>query len=318
MNTIYDVVIAGGGPAGLSAAMYAARANLKVLIIERDQNGGQINLTAMVENYPGGLIGETGIALTERMVAQCKSVGVEFISAEIMKYSLDGDVKRVNTSDSEISAKAIILATGRRSLSLDVPGEKEFVGRGVSYCATCDGPFFSGANVVVVGGGDSAIEEAIYLTKFARKVTVIHRRDALRAAKSLQDKAFANDKIEFLMSSRILDIFGGDIVEKATVQNLISGDISTIGISADDWGLGVFVFIGHIPNTEPLVGQVELENGYIITDEEMRTNIPGVFAAGDVRKKTLRQIVTAAADGAIAAVSADNYIGTHGVDFLYS
>ena len=308
MDKVYDVIIAGGGSAGLSAALYAARAKLEVIVIESYKEGGQINLASVVDNYPGGLSGEDGLALSTRMVEQCSNAGVEFLNAEITKYMISGSIKKVYASDMEIYARTIILATGRRAVSLGVPGEQEYVGRGVSYCATCDGPFYSGVDVVVIGGGDSAIEEASCLTKYVRKVTVIHRRDTFRAAKSLLEKAISNEKIEFLLNSRIIEISGDDFVETVTVQNTITGEISTVGITGDDWALGVFIFIGHTPNTEPLEGLIDMEGGYIITDEEMRTNIPGVFAVGDIRKKSLYQVVTAVADGAIAAVNADKYI----------
>jgi thioredoxin reductase (NADPH) len=308
MDSVYDVIIAGGGPAGLSAALYAARARLKVLVVESFREGGQIALASSVDNYPGGLEGEDGISLSTRMVEQCNHTGVEFINGEITGYLLDSSIKTVFLSGREILARTVILATGRRPMNLGVTGEQEYIGSGVSFCAACDGPFFSGINVIVVGGGDSAIEEAVYLTKFARKVTVVHRRETFRASKSLVEKAKANEKIDFMLNTTIKEIVGEDFIKSVVVQNTITGEISTVEKPEEDWALGIFVFIGHRPNTEPLAGLIEMKEGYIITDEEMRTNVSGVFAAGDVRKKSLRQVVTAAADGAIAAVNADKYI----------
>jgi thioredoxin reductase (NADPH) len=313
VEKIYDVVVVGAGPAGLSAALYAARANLSVLLLERMKEGGQIGLASAVENYPGGVRGEEGQALVDRMAEQCGHFGVERLRGEALGYDLLGETKRLNVAGREIASKTVIIATGRRAVQLGAAGETEFLGRGVSYCAACDGPFFNGMDVVVVGGGDSALEEAVYLTKFARKVTLIHRRDSFRAAKYIQGKARANGKIDFLLNSVVREIKGGDLVEEILLENTLTNEISHIRAGEGDGMMGVFIFVGQAPNTDDLPGYLRLEGGYVVTDEEMRAltahgPLPGVFAAGDVRKKSLRQVVTAAADGAVAAVSADSYI----------
>jgi thioredoxin reductase (NADPH) len=307
MEKIYDVIVVGGGPAGLTAAGYAGRAGLSVLLLEKAGTGGQIAMASSVENYPGGLPGDTGQELANRMAAQCGAFGAERVTGAVQELDLRGDLKAIRTAEEKFIGKSVIVASGNSPLFLGVPGETKFIGRGVSYCATCDGPFFTGLEIFVAGGGDSAVEEAVYLTKFARKVTVIHRRDTLRAAKSIREKALANDKIEFLWDTAIREIRGGDLLESLVVENLKTGKTDEIQAKAEDGTMGLFVFIGHSPNTGLLDGQLELDGGYIVTDEDMRTNLPGVFAAGDVRKKSLRQVVTAAADGAVAAMQAERY-----------
>ncbi|MDR0885880.1 MAG: thioredoxin-disulfide reductase [Clostridiales Family XIII bacterium] len=307
-DKLYDVIIIGSGPAGLSAAIYARRAELNTLIIEKGLSGGQIFQTASVENYPGGIKGESGADLSMRMDAQAKSFEPESVTANVTSVDFTGDVKKVITADKTYESKTIILATGSNPVKLGAPGEEEYAGRGVSYCATCDGPFFRGMDVYVVGGGDSAIEESLHLSKIARSVTIIHRRDALRAAKSIETKARNAGNINFLLDTVIEEIKGGDLLESIIVKNVKTGNITEIKANPEDGTMGLFVFVGMRPITEFLGDAIELDNGYIPTDEEMHTNVPGVFAAGDVRKKMLRQVVTAAADGAIAAVSAENYI----------
>ncbi|MDR1572353.1 MAG: FAD-dependent oxidoreductase [Clostridiales Family XIII bacterium] len=302
---IYDVAIVGGGPAGLSAALYARRAARTALVIEKSRAGGQLGATAAIENYPG-VMRESGEALAGRMAEQCAGFGADFAEGCVTEYALRGDVKALRTAEAEFLAKTVIIASGRRPLPLGARGEAEFVGRGISYCATCDGPMFSGLDVYVAGGGDSAVEEAMYLTKFARKVTLVHRRDSLRAARTLQERAFANEKLSFVWDSVIREACGGDVLDGLVIENLKTGAISEV--RADDGMMGLFIFIGLLPNTEGLDGLVELDKGHIVTDEEMRTNLAGVFAAGDVRRKPLRQVVTAVADGAIAAMQADRHI----------
>lgn len=309
MGELYDVIILGGGPAGLAAGIYAGRSRLKTLLLEKSAPGGQIALSADIANYPGQLPeGETGVTLANRMAGQCEAFGVERKTDTVRAVDLAGEVKRLTGGGGEYRGKTVILATGASPRPIGCENEKEFIGKGVSYCATCDGAFFRGLDVYVAGGGDSAVEEAVFLTRFARKVTIIHRRDALRAAKSIQERAFANPKIDFLWDSVVERVDGSEALDTLVVRNVKTGKRTTIRASAADGLLGLFGFIGHTPNTELFRGQLELKDGYIPTDEDMRTSIPGVFAAGDVRVKSLRQVVTAAADGAIAAVQAEKYL----------
>ena len=309
MSELYDVIILGGGPAGLTAGLYAGRSRLKTLLIEKNQDGGQIALSADVENYPGQLLeGETGVSLAARMAAQCERFGVERKRDDIQKTELSGEVKRLIGSGGTYEARTVILATGASPRPIGCENEKDFIGRGVSYCATCDGAFFRGLDVYVAGGGDSAVEEALFLTRFARKVTIVHRRDQLRAAKSIQEKAFANPKIGFLWDSVVVKAEGSDVLDTLTVRNVKTGVLTVIKAAQEDGMLGLFGFVGYLPNTGLFADQLPLENGYVSTDADMRTALPGVFAAGDVRVKSLRQVVTAAADGAIAAVQAERYL----------
>jgi thioredoxin reductase (NADPH) len=305
---IYDTIIIGAGPAGLAAGIYAGRAMLDTLIIEKSFEGGQIIQTADIENYPGSMDVESGPTLIERMVAQTDKYGVKRVNDTVLQVSLEGEVKKVKCENETYHSKTVIIAGGAVSVPLGCEGEEKFRGRGLSYCATCDGPLFRNLDVYVVGGGDSAIQEAIYLTKFARKVTIIHRRSELRAAKSIQDKALKNEKINFLYDTVIQKIYGTDVIEGMTLQNLKDGTITDVKADPEAVTFGVFIFIGYKPNTEYYFGKLEVDKGYLVTDENMNTNIPGVFAAGDIRKKSLRQVVTAVADGAIAAVQAEKYI----------
>ncbi|NLY77488.1 MAG: thioredoxin-disulfide reductase [Tissierellia bacterium] len=308
MPQIYDVIIIGEGPAGLSAGLYAARSRLKTLILEKEKAGGQIVSTDEVANYPGSIENATGPSLVKRMLDQAKEFGAEIKLDTVKEVELDGKIKIIRGEKEEYQAKTVIVATGAKPRKIGCPGEIELTGRGVSYCATCDAAFFEDLEVFVVGGGDSAVEEALYLTKFARKVTIIHRRDELRAAKSIQEKAFENEKVHFMWDSVVTEIKGDGIVESMVVKNVKTGEETEIFADEEDGTFGIFVFVGLVPTTELFEGKLEMENGYIITDEDMKTNIPGVFAAGDCRKKSLRQVVTAAADGAIAAVQAEKYI----------
>ena len=309
MSEIYDVIILGGGPAGLTAGLYAGRSGLKTLLIEKGQAGGQITLSAEIENYPGQLPeGETGSSLAARMAAQCDQFGAERRTDDVRRVDLSGGLKCLEGKKGRYQARSVILAAGASPRPIGCVNEKEFVGRGVSYCAACDGAFFRGLDVYVAGGGDSAVEEALFLTRFARKVTVIHRRDALRAAKSLQEKAFAHPKIDFLWDSVVTRVDGGDVLQALTVKNTKTGAETVIRAPEADGLLGLFGFVGRLPNTALFEGQLALENGYIPTDADMRTSVPGVFAAGDIRVKSLRQVVTACADGAAAAVQAEKYL----------
>ena len=299
MEPIYDLIILGAGPAGLAAGLYGARAGLSTLILERGAEGGQAAQTDRVENYPGAMLEEeSGYSLTARMAAQAESFGALRKADEIRSLELEGEVKTLTGASGVYQARTVILATGASPRKLGCPGEDTFTGQGVSYCATCDGAFFRGLEVYVVGGGDSAVEEALFLTRFARKVTIIHRRDRLRAVKSLQDKAFSNEKMSFLWDSEIESLDGQDVLQTIRLRNVKTGEISEITADQDDGMMGLVVFVGLDPNSGLLEGQLPLEKGYI----------PGVFAAGDIRVKSLRQIVTAAADGAIAAMEAERYL----------
>ncbi|MGB4376818.1 MAG: thioredoxin-disulfide reductase [bacterium] len=299
---VYDVVIVGGGPAGLTAGIYVARSKLKAILLEKGLPGGQIATTEHIENYPGYTAG-AGYELTAIMEEQAKGFGLEIAMAEVTGVQLGGPEKIITTNQGEYRARTVILAPGSSPRKLDVPGEKEFIGRGVSYCATCDGPFYEGLTVMVVGGGNAAVEEANYLTRFAQKVYIVHRRDALRATKVVQERAFANEKIEILWDSVVAEIRGNETLEQVLIKNVKTGQITPVTVD------GLFVYIGFIPNTAFLKGQVEMDAaGYIITNDRMETSVPGVFAAGDCRQKLLRQVVTAAGDGAIAAFAAEKYL----------
>lgn len=309
MEELYDVIILGGGPAGLTAGLYAGRGGLKTLLLEKGQDGGQIALTAELENYPGQLLeGETGLSLAGRMAEQCRRFGVERAADTIRSVRLDGPVKELTGERGTYRSRAVILATGAAPRPIGCENEARFVGQGISFCATCDGALFRGLEVYVAGGGDSAVEEAVYLTRFARKVTVIHRRDRLRAARSIQERAFANPKVAFLWDSVVVRAEGTDVLEAITVKNVKTGALTTLRADPADGMLGLFGFTGYTPNTGLFAGQLALEEGYISTGEDMSAGLPGVFAAGDVRRKSLRQVVTACADGAVAAVAAERYL----------
>lgn len=309
MSKIYDVIILGAGPAGLTAGLYAGRSRLSTLIIEKGQDGGQIAITDEIENYPGQMVeGESGPSLIARMTEQAKKFGAERCSDTIKSVELTGEVKKLVGVKGEYLAKSVIIATGAFPKPIGCENEGKFTGKGISFCATCDAAFFEDFEVYVVGGGDSAVEEAMYLTKFARKVTIIHRRDQLRAAKSIQEKAFANPKIHFLWDSVVVKVDGDELLSSMTVKNVKTGELTTITADEDDGLFGLFGFIGYNPNSQLFDGMLDMENGYIKTDDNMHTNLPGVFAAGDIRVKSLRQVVTAAADGAIAAMQAEHFI----------
>ncbi|HNZ07599.1 MAG TPA: thioredoxin-disulfide reductase [Candidatus Cloacimonadota bacterium] len=299
----YDVIIIGAGPAGLSAAIYSARGGLKTAVFERAFIGGQITVTDEVENYPGFEDALSGFDLTERMRAQAARFGAEFHDEEITAMGMEGLCKIIETGKDKYRAKAVIICTGAHPRRLNVPGEERFTGRGVSYCATCDGALYRDKVVAVVGGGDSAIEEGIFLTRFAKRVVVIHRRDQLRAQQIIQQRAFKNPKMEFIWDSVVQEIQGEAMVEKLEIYNRKTNEISYI--PAD----GVFIYVGILPNNELLESRIELDSaGFVLTDEFMHTNVPGIYAAGDIRHTVLRQVVTATSDGAIAAWSAEKWI----------
>ena len=308
MGKIYDVIVLGAGPAGLAAGLYAGRSRLSTLIIEKGQDGGQIAITDEIENYPGQVEGDSGPSLIARMTEQAKHFGAERVSDVIKSVELEGDVKKLVGGKGEYLAKVVIVATGAFPKPIGCKNEGKFVGKGISFCATCDASFYEGFEVYVVGGGDSAVEEAMYLTKFARKVTIIHRRNELRAAKSIQEKAFKNEKISFMWDTVVDSVEGDEILEAMVVKNVKTGELTRIEADPDDGIFGLFGFIGYNPNSALFEGILDMENGYIKTDENMHTNIEGVYAAGDIRVKSLRQVVTAAADGAIAAMQAEHYL----------
>ena len=299
----YDVIIIGGGPAGLSAGIYTARARLKSLLVERGAVGGQIINTEWVENYPGFAENISGIDLTEAMHKQATKFGLETLVADVTGIDIKQKTKVVKTSQGDFTAKAVIIAGGSERQKLGVPGEAEYTGKGVSYCATCDGPFFRDKAVAVVGGGNAAITEALELTKFANKVSVIHRRDELRATRILQEKAFAEKKIKILWDSVIEEITGENFVDTVRLNNVKTKKKSDLKVS------GVFMAVGFKPNTEYLKGVVELDKiGTVVVNENMETNVPGIFAAGDIRSNSIRQVIAAAGDGAVAAIGAEKYI----------
>lgn len=298
-----ELVIIGGGPAGLSAGVYAARADIKTMLLERGVPGGLVINTELIENYPGFAKGISGPELVNQMQKQAKRFGLTILSSNVEKINIFDRVFTIITDSGQIKTNAIIIATGAQPKLLGIKGEKTFTGRGVSYCATCDGPFFRGKNVAVVGGGDAAVQEAIYLTRFAKKVYVIHRRGELRATRVIQQRAFENPDIEFLWHHIVNEIRGKETVDGLILKDVRSGKESSLDAE------GVFIYVGYSPNSLFVKDIVSLsEEGYIITDENMQTSQPGIYAAGDVRKKLLRQVVTAVADGAVAAVAAEKYL----------
>jgi thioredoxin reductase (NADPH) len=299
-----NVIIIGSGPAGLTAGLYTARAELKPLLLTGNEIGGQISLTTDVENYPGFPEAITGPELIERMREQAEKFGCRIEHDYVTRVDFLRHPFLLETGNGRrYAAKAVIVATGATPRRLGVPGEQEFTGRGVSYCATCDGFFFRGKELVVVGGGDSALEEGLFLTRFATKVRIVHRRDQLRASQILQRRAFANDKIEFIWNSIVTAIHGDGSVRSVTLRNVKTGEESELKTD------GVFIYIGHIPNTQLFVGQLEMDpDGYLIVDKRMRTNIPGVFAAGDVQDRYFRQVATAVGQGCAAAMEAEKFI----------
>lgn len=302
-KTDYDLVIIGGGPAGLTAGLYASRARMNVVMIEKVVPGGQILVTDWIENYPGFPDGLSGGELVQRMTDQVKRFGLPIESNEVVSMDVSGPVKKLRLSDREITTPAVIIATGASPRNLEIPGENRFYGKGVSFCGTCDGPFFRNRVVAAVGGGDTAVQESLFLTKFASKVYVIHRRNELRATKILQERAFANEKIEFIWDSVVTGIQGLDSVEKLTIQNVKTGENSDLKVD------GCFVWIGTTPNAGFVGDDIKRDEwGFIVANARMETSVPGVFAAGDVRNTPMRQVVTAVGDAAIAVSSAEHYI----------
>jgi len=301
-KTMYDVIVIGAGPGGMTAALYASRSNLSTLLLERGAPGGQMINTAEIENY-SGFKSIMGPDLSAKMFEGAQQFGAEYKYGEIQEVKNHKDYKEVITSDKTYLTRSIIIGTGAEHKKLGVTGESEFNGRGVSYCAVCDGAFFKEKHIVVVGGGDSAVEEGTYLTQFADRVTIIHRRDELRAQKILQDRAFKNDKVDFIWNSVVEEIDGEDTVGKIRIRNVKTGEISDIDAA------GAFIYIGLLPNSEQFrsLGIMD-EEGWIKTDENMETSVSGIFAIGDVRQTVLRQVATAVGDGSIAGNAAFNYV----------
>ena len=300
---MYDTIIIGAGPAGMTAALYAARSNLKVALLERGIPGGQMNNTADIENYPG-YANISGPELAEKMFEPLENLGVEHLFGLVEKIEDRGDFKEIITEDERFEAKTVIIASGANHRHLGVPGEEDYNSRGVSYCAVCDGAFFRDEDLLVVGGGDSAVEEAIFLTRFAKSVTIVHRRDELRAQKVLQDRAFANEKIRFVWDSVVESIHGDERkVTGVTFKNVKTGELSQA-----EFG-GIFIYVGLDPVSEFAAGLgITDEAGWILTDHQMKTSVAGIYAVGDVRQKDLRQITTAVGDGAIASQEAYKYL----------
>jgi len=298
-----NVIIIGSGPAGLTAAIYAARANLEPLVIAGMERGGQITLTDDLENYPGFPDGVKGFELYQTLEKQAERFGAEMLYDVVTEVDLSGDIKKIKTADKEFEAKVVIVATGSTPKKLQAPGEIEFIGKGVSYCATCDGFFFSGKHVAVIGGGNSALDEGLFLTRFAEKVTIIHRRDRLRADAILQQRAMKHEKIDFIWDAVVEEVVGDQSVTSLKLKNVKSGEVSDYPID------GVFVFIGHYPNVDLFEGKLELdETNYIVTDNRTRTNVKGVFACGDVQDNIYRQAITAAGTGCQAAMESEKFI----------
>ena len=310
MNKIYDLIIIGGGPAGLSAGLYAGRARLNTLIIEKEHTGGQINSTAEIVNYPG-IVKTTGPNLTSDMRTQAENFGVKFQTADVIDVDLSGEVKIIKTNNGEIQGRAIIIATGASPRKLGFPGEIEYGGRGVAYCATCDGEFFKDLEVLVIGAGYAAAEEAIYLTRFAKKVIIVAREPEFTCAKSIGDKVKANKNIEIRFNTGVVEAIGDDVLRSVKLINNVTNERSEYFPPKEDGTFGIFVFVGYEPQTKVFKDKIEMDRyGYILTNENMETNIKGVYAAGDLRPKLLRQVVTAVADGAIAATDAERYVAS--------
>lgn len=306
-SRLYDVTIIGGGPAGMTAGLYTSRARLSTLIIEHGLWGGQMTTTETIDNYPGFPQGVTGEELSRLMEEQAKRFGAETVNQWVSGIALEGDTKVVKTDGGSYRSRALIVCTGAEYRRLGIPGEAEYIGRGVSFCATCDGAFFKDVNVAVVGGGDSALTEALFLTKFVKELTIIHRRDALRATKIYQERALANPKIKFLWNSVVQEVKGDTIVRSVVVKNVKTGEVKELATE------GVFMFVGLLPRTEFMKGIVSMsDGGYIVTNENCETSVQGIFAAGDCREKLLRQVATAVGDGAVAAFAVEKYLEEKG------
>ena len=305
----FDLIIIGSGPGGLAAALYAARGRMKTLVLEKGQNGGQAAITHLIENYPGSIEDPTGPKLTHRMLEQAKSFGAEIRKDEVLDVDFSGKEKVVKCKNGEYTAKAVVIATGATPRKLDAPGIRELSGKGISYCATCDADFFKDLEVYVIGGGNSAVEEAIYLTKFARQVHIVHMLDHFQCESIVLEKAKAVPNLDIRIRTVVEEVKGDGILESIVFKNLDTNEVYEVEADEEDGTMGLFIFIGYQPQTELFKGKVEIDQyGYIVAGESTETNVPGVFVAGDCRVKEVRQVVTAAADGAVAAIMAEKYI----------
>ena len=310
---VRDVAIIGGGPAGMTAGLYLCRDNVDTVLLEQQLTGGQAVNSPLIENYPGFPEGISGLDLVDKIKQQVDRFGLEARTfAKVMRLSLDGNVKVITLEDSVLRANAIIVATGRSPRKMGIPGEEQYTGRGISYCATCDGPLFKDRVVMVIGGGDAAVEEALHLARFASKVIIVHRRDSLRASSYLQERALSEPKLEFMWNSEVEEIKGADVVSAAVVANNVTRERSEVPVA------GIFFYVGNVPNTEFLVDVVELDRtGYVVTDQDLEASVPGIFAAGDVRANKFKQVIVAAAEGALASSSAQHYLETIGARESY-
>ncbi|MHB8894071.1 MAG: thioredoxin-disulfide reductase [Candidatus Geothermincolia bacterium] len=311
---VRNVAVVGGGPAGLTAGLYLCRGKIDAILLEQQLTGGQAVNSPLIENYPGFPEGISGAELVEKMKKQVDRFELEVRTfARVTQVKLDGDTKTVVLEDGEIRARSLIIATGRSPRKLGIPGEEKFTGRGISYCATCDGPLFKDRVVMVIGGGDAAVEEALHLVRFASKVILVHRRDSLRASDYLQERALSEPRLEFMWNSEITAIKGDDVVKTAEIFNNVANKTTDVPVS------GIFFYIGNSPNTDFLVDVVELDQGgYVVTDQALESSVPGIFAAGDVRAESWKQVIVAAAEGALASHSAQRYLETIGAREAYA
>ncbi len=312
MSEHFDLIIIGSGPAGLSSALYASRGKLKTLLLEKGQNGGQAAITHLIENYPGSIENSTGPNLTQRMVEQCKNFGTDIRKEEVIEVDFSGKEKVVKCKDNVYTSKAVVIATGATPRKLPAPGVKELSGKGISYCATCDADFFQGLEVYVIGGGNSAMEEAMYLAKFARQVHIIHMLDCFQCENIVLEKVKTVPNIDIKLRTVVEEVKGEGILESIVFKDLDKDETYEVFADEEDGTMGLFIFIGYEPHTELFKGKVDIdEYGYIIAGEDTKTNVPGVYVAGDCRVKEIRQVVTATADGAVSAIMAEKYISEH-------
>lgn len=308
----FDLIIIGSGPAGLSSALYASRAKLKTLVLEKGGNGGQAATTHSIENYPGSVENPTGPRLTDRMLEQAKSFGTTVVKDEVLEVDFTGTEKIVKCRENTYTSKAVVIATGAVPRKMDAPGVKELSGKGISYCATCDADFFQDLEIYVIGGGNSAVEEAMYLTKFGRQVHIVHMLDHFQCEKITLEKAKEIPNLDITTRTVVQEVKGDGVLESIVFKNLDTEEVYEVFADEEDGTMGLFIFIGYVPQTKLFEGKVELDQyGYVVAGEDTKTNVPGVFVAGDCRVKEIRQVVTAASDGAVSAIMAEKYISEH-------